>query len=448
MLRTCEDLLSQAERAVRCLNGRSDAGSGFAGLFIVGGLVVVYARPNIADIAAAVLVLVYGIVPAAALVVGGMLEVIVWLGRRVWRRWPCRGCTGRIALYEWESMHPACLRAFLTRRGDNVEDALPKPDPSKLGPPLTGVLPTFYYVTVRGRSSDDRESISGEGATCLYVREDDALTEADDADWDAQRRASDGDPPMFFDVHEIDVDHLPAWATDVRDDVFQKQRLPADDPAGRRRVANEVALAGRIDGDRGRTVGSAGVGPHRRRDLATVADEQDEGMPRNEAEVDALLDAVFAAPPDSGGAEWLERIAPEAVAALRALPQPRPVRLSRPRPTHWRGSLEKWNRPAARLGQCDRCAAPACVRYRSGEERCVRCSVVWSRRRRAAHRCSRATTVRTCRPSHGRAGVRWATGRGRDLCERRFASRRDARRYRTGKHPAFSPAYFDRCPPT
>ena len=139
---------------------------------------------------------------------------------------------------------------FVSETWDGAQDALdallklPKPDPLTLDPSLTVVLPTFYYVTVRGRSSDDREPISGEGATCLYVREDDALTAADDAEWDGQRRAGADDPPLFFDVREIDVDHLPAWATTVRDDAFQQQRLPADDPVARRRVANQVALAG------------------------------------------------------------------------------------------------------------------------------------------------------------------------------------------------------------
>ena len=339
MLRACEALLALTERAVRRLNERQDddIGAVSVGLFVVSGLVVAHAPPAIADAAAAILVFLFGIVPAAILVGCGLLEVIVWFGRRWWRRWPCRKCNARIALQEWDSMHPACLRAFLARTSsDEAEpeereaeqegsllanlDNLPTLDDESLdqtelavikdwtqidpelkaqvaaeGPEVVGMLarrhvahlenaeiilraknpgmhpiveeafessapirplprtvfaepaeqrtwPTFHYVCVRGRSPDDRTLISGEGAACLYVREDDALSEADDADWDAQRRADVGDPTLFFDVREVDVDHLPTWATAVRDHALQKHRLPALDPAARRRVATHAAI--------------------------------------------------------------------------------------------------------------------------------------------------------------------------------------------------------------
>ena len=349
MLRTCEDLLARAERAVRCLNGLpDDTGSVFVGLMIIVGVVTTLAPPNIADAvlqtAGAVAVLVFGIIVPAVAVLGGLLELIVWIGRRYWRRSPCRECEELIALHEWDSMHPACLRAFLARtssneaepeeRDDEAEpeesllqdlDNLPTLDDESLdqtelavikdwtevdpelkarvaaeGPEVVGILarrhvahlenaeiilraknpgmhpmqarmiveeafvssasirpppqavfaepaeqhtwPTFYYVCVRGRSPDDRALISGEGATYLYVREDDALSAVDDADRDAQRRADIGDPTLFFDVREVDVDHLPTWATTVRDDVLQKHRLPAFDPSARRRVATHAAI--------------------------------------------------------------------------------------------------------------------------------------------------------------------------------------------------------------
>ena len=144
------------------------------------------------------------------------------------------------------------------------------------------------------------------------------------------------------------------------------------------------------------------------------------GVPRSDAEIDALLDAVFAQPLGTHrrAVEELERTLPEAVAALRALPKPRRVRSPRPRPRRWIGSLEKWNRPSAPLGRCDRCEARARTRFRSGEDRCNRCSLIWERRHRAAHRCSSTTTRETCAEPRGRARVPWATGRNPDVCAR------------------------------
>ena len=145
----------------------------------------------------------------------------------------------------------------------------------------------------------------------------------------------------------------------------------------------------------------------------------------------------------TNGATWLaaERLADRALRTieLKALGSPvaRYGARQKPRLQPKRSpGLPKWNRLAPdRLGKCDRCTAPACFGYVTGEVRCACCDVTRDRRRRAARRCTQ-TTIRICAVHGPKASVRWATGQDPDVCARgkpppnmtgawRFGSRSD-----------------------